>query len=55
MAPGPDGERGLGATLVGGGTAGWAARKSGTGMLGTLASAAAGAIGANLLENKLKK
>ncbi|CAH0057532.1 unnamed protein product [Clonostachys solani] len=52
---GPDGERGLGATVVGGGTAGWAAHKSGSGMLGSLASAAAGAIGANFLENKLKK
>ncbi|CAH0058129.1 unnamed protein product [Clonostachys solani] len=52
---GPDGERGLGATVVGGGAAGWAAHKAGSGMLGSLASAAAGAIGANVLENKLKK
>ncbi|CAI6099100.1 hypothetical protein V2G26_012582 [Clonostachys chloroleuca] len=52
---GPDGERGLGATVVGGGAAGWAAHKSGSGMLGSLASAAAGAIGANFLEDKLKK
>ncbi|CAG9991075.1 unnamed protein product [Clonostachys byssicola] len=55
MMAGPDGERGLGATVVGGGAAGWTAHKAGAGMLGSLASAAAGAIGANFLENKLKK
>uniref|UniRef100_A0A8H7NKE8 Glycine zipper 2TM domain-containing protein n=1 Tax=Bionectria ochroleuca TaxID=29856 RepID=A0A8H7NKE8_BIOOC len=52
---GAEGERGLGATVVGGGAAGWAAHKAGSGMFGSLASAAAGAIGANFLENKLKK
>ncbi|CAH0040394.1 unnamed protein product [Clonostachys solani] len=52
---GAEGERGLGATVVGGGAAGWAAHKAGSGMLGSLASAAAGAIGANFLESKLKK
>ncbi|CAG9987016.1 unnamed protein product [Clonostachys byssicola] len=51
----PDGERGLGATIVGGGAGGWAARKAGKGVLGSLASAAAGAVGANLLEKQLKK
>lgn len=53
--PGPDGERGLGATLVGGGAAGWAAHKAGGGLLSSLAGAAAGAIGANLIEHKFKK
>merc|ERR1712000_346866 len=52
---GPDGERGLGATLVGGGAAGWAAHKAGGGLLSSLAGAAAGAIGANLIEHKFKK
>ncbi|KAH6983569.1 hypothetical protein BKA56DRAFT_731013 [Ilyonectria sp. MPI-CAGE-AT-0026] len=52
---GPDGERGLGATIVGGGAAGWVTRKAGGGFFGSLAGAAAGAIGANVLESKLKK
>lgn len=52
---GPDGERGLGATLVGGGVGAFAAKKSGSGMLGALGAAAAGAIGANIIEHKFKK
>ncbi|KAG7102964.1 hypothetical protein HYQ44_017052 [Verticillium longisporum] len=52
---GPQDERGLGATLVGGGAAGWAAHAAGGGALGTIGGAVAGAIGANLLENKFEK
>ncbi|KAH7165333.1 hypothetical protein EDB81DRAFT_942396 [Dactylonectria macrodidyma] len=52
---GPDGEKGLGATLVGGGAGGWVTRKAGGGFFGSLAGAAAGALGANVLESKLKK
>ncbi|KHN99350.1 heme oxygenase-like, multi-helical [Metarhizium album ARSEF 1941] len=52
---GPDGERGLGATLVGGGGAAWAAHKAGGGFLGTAGAAIAGAIGANVLEHAFDK
>ncbi|KAK4067272.1 uncharacterized protein Triagg1_7715 [Trichoderma aggressivum f. europaeum] len=46
-----NGERGLGATVVGGGIGAFAAKKSGGGLLGAIGGAAAGAIGANMLEH----
>ncbi|CAK7565266.1 MAG: hypothetical protein SEPTF4163_003179 [Sporothrix epigloea] len=48
-------ERGLGATLVGGAGAGWAAHHAGGGTLGTIAGAVAGAIGANVIEHFVEK
>ncbi|KAL7904950.1 hypothetical protein GGI35DRAFT_462260 [Trichoderma velutinum] len=56
-APGSEeanGERGLGATVVGGGIGAFAAKKSGGGLLGAIGGAAAGAIGANMLEHAYK-
>ena len=53
--PGQDGEKGLGATLVGGASGGFLAHKVGGGLLGSLAGAVAGAIGANALEHQHKK
>ncbi|KAK0762771.1 hypothetical protein N5P37_005589 [Trichoderma harzianum] len=53
-APGSEeanGERGLGAAVVGGGIGAFAAKKSGGGLLGAIGGAAAGAIGANMLEH----
>ncbi|UKZ74857.1 hypothetical protein TrVFT333_002527 [Trichoderma virens FT-333] len=44
QSPNASGERGLGATLIGGGVGAFAAKKSGGGLLGTLGGAAAGAI-----------
>ncbi|KAI5465056.1 hypothetical protein BGZ63DRAFT_422035 [Mariannaea sp. PMI_226] len=52
---GQDGEKGLGATVLGGGVAGFAAHKAGGGVLASIASAAAGAIGANIVEHKFKR
>jgi hypothetical protein len=52
---GPDGERGLGATLVGGGGAAWAAHKAGGGLIGSAAAGVAGAIGANVIEHFVEK
>ncbi|KAM6483692.1 hypothetical protein HDV62DRAFT_333217 [Trichoderma sp. SZMC 28011] len=57
-APGSEeanGERGLGATVVGGGIGAFAAKKSGGGLLGAIGGAAAGAIGANMLEHAYKR
>jgi hypothetical protein len=53
--PGQDGEKGLGATLLGGASGGFLAHEVGGGLLGTLVGSVAGAIGANALEKKHKK
>lgn len=50
-AGGPEGERGLGATLVGGAGGAFVGHKLGGGALGTVGGLIAGAIGANVLEN----
>ncbi|PNP56399.1 hypothetical protein THARTR1_03555 [Trichoderma harzianum] len=49
-----NGDRGLGATVVGGGIGAFAAKKSGGGLLGAIGGAAAGAIGANMLQHAYK-
>ncbi|KAB8337283.1 hypothetical protein FH972_021584 [Carpinus fangiana] len=48
---GPEGERGLGASLLGGAAGGFAGHKMGGGGLGTIGGMVAGAIGANVLEH----
>jgi hypothetical protein len=53
--PGQDGERGLGATLVGGAGGGFLAHEVGGGVLGTIAGTVVGAIGANFAEHKYKE
>lgn len=55
QGPGGEQDRGLGATLMGGGAAGWAAHHAGGGVLGTVGGAVAGAIGANVLEHQFDK
>ncbi|KAI9831802.1 MAG: hypothetical protein M1819_004699 [Sarea resinae] len=57
-APGPDGkegERGLGATLVGSAAGGFLGHEVGGGALGTLGGIIAGAVGANALEHRHDK
>ncbi|KAK8090657.1 hypothetical protein PG994_000162 [Apiospora phragmitis] len=53
-AEGEDGERGLGASLIGGGAGGFLGHKLGKGKLGTFLGGAAGAVAANVLESKFK-
>ncbi|KAF1992219.1 hypothetical protein K402DRAFT_1293 [Aulographum hederae CBS 113979] len=50
-----EGDRGLGATLLGGAAGGFAGHKMGGGTLATLGSAVVGAWGANKLEDKHEK
>lgn len=50
-----DADRGLGATLVGGGAGGFLAHKFGKGTLGTVLGSAVGAIAANALEDRMGK
>lgn len=50
-----EGERGLGATLIGGAGGGFLGDKLGGGVLGTLGGIVAGAIGANALDNRHDK
>ncbi|KAL7933069.1 hypothetical protein V8C35DRAFT_304850 [Trichoderma chlorosporum] len=50
-----NGERGLGATVVGGSIGAFVAKKSGGGVLGAIGGAAAGAIGANMIEHVYKR
>lgn len=52
--PGQD-ERGLGATLLGGGAGAYLGHAAGGGVLGTLGGVLAGAVGANVLENVVGK
>jgi hypothetical protein len=52
---GQDGEKGLGATLIGGASGGFLGHKAGGGMLGTVLGSVIGAIGANAVEHKVKK
>ncbi|KAI0015013.1 hypothetical protein F4780DRAFT_784558 [Xylariomycetidae sp. FL0641] len=52
---GEDGERGLGATLIGGGAGGVLGHKMGKGKLGTLLGSAVGAVAANIIEHKLEE
>jgi len=54
-APGPNGERGLGATLIGGGAGGFVGHEMGGGVIGTVLGSVVGAIGANALEHQHKK
>lgn len=51
--PGPEGERGLGASLLGGAAGAFAGHKMGGGGLGTVGGMIAGAIGANVLEHSV--
>ncbi|KAI1073407.1 hypothetical protein F5B20DRAFT_587287 [Whalleya microplaca] len=51
---GQDGERGLGATLIGGGAGGFLGHKLGKGKLGTVLGGTVGAIAANMIEHKLE-
>ncbi|KAI6087660.1 hypothetical protein F4821DRAFT_235595, partial [Hypoxylon rubiginosum] len=52
---GADGERGLGATLLGGGAGGFLGHKIGKGKLGTLLGGAVGAVAANMIEHKFER
>lgn len=51
--PGNEGERGVGATLVGGAAGGLLAHKSGAGKIATVLGTVAGVAAANILEHKL--
>ncbi|KAK6819629.1 glutamine rich nitrogen starvation-induced [Apiospora arundinis] len=51
---GEDGERGLGASLIGGGAGSFLGHKLGKGKLGTFLGGAAGAVAANVIESKFK-
>ncbi|KAI1340361.1 hypothetical protein F5Y15DRAFT_423295 [Xylariaceae sp. FL0016] len=53
-AEGEDGERGLGATLLGGGAGGLLGHKLGKGKFGTFLGSAVGAVAANVIENKME-
>ncbi|KAF1345176.1 hypothetical protein BDV97DRAFT_42701 [Delphinella strobiligena] len=53
--PGQEGDRGLGATLLGGAGGAFLGHKTAGGGLGTLGGMVLGAIGANVLENKHEK
>lgn len=57
--PGPggagEGEKGLGATLIGSAGGGFLGHQLGGGALGTIGGMIAGAVGANVLENKHEK
>lgn len=50
-----EGERGIGATIVGGATGGLLAHKAGGGLITSVIGSVAGAVGANIIENKLEK
>jgi hypothetical protein len=50
-----EGERGIGASLIGAGGGGFLGHELGGGMLGAVGGAIAGAIGANLVEKQLEK
>ncbi|KAI1453874.1 hypothetical protein F4805DRAFT_356241 [Annulohypoxylon moriforme] len=52
---GEDGERGLGATLIGGGAGGFLGHKLGKGKLGTMLGSAVGAVAANMIEHKFER
>ncbi|KZF23327.1 hypothetical protein L228DRAFT_113989 [Xylona heveae TC161] len=52
---GHEGERGLGATLLGAAGGGFVGHEAGGGALGTIAGTLIGAIGANVLENRHEK
>ncbi|KAJ5576054.1 hypothetical protein N7535_002980 [Penicillium sp. DV-2018c] len=52
-AVGPEGERGLGSTLLGGAAGGFVGNKMGHGFLGTAGGAVLGAVGANMASHKL--
>ncbi|MCJ1255276.1 hypothetical protein MMC24_003092 [Lignoscripta atroalba] len=52
---GPEGERGLGATLIGAGSGAFVGHELGGGTLGTIGGIIAGAVGANALEKHHKK
>jgi hypothetical protein len=54
-AVGPDGEKGLGSTLLGGGAGAFLGHKAGGGALGTVIGTVVGAIGANIVSDKTKK
>lgn len=50
---GPDGEKGVGSTVVGGAAGGYAAHHMGGGKMGTVAGAALGAVGMNMATHAL--
>ena len=50
-----EGERGIGATLIGAGSGGFLGHELGGGMLGTLGGMIAGVVGANMLEKRHHK
>ncbi|KAF2962668.1 hypothetical protein GQX73_g10903 [Xylaria multiplex] len=49
-----DGERGIGSTLIGGGTGSYVGHKLGKGTMGTLLGGAVGAAAANFISHKVK-
>lgn len=49
----PNGEKGLGSTVVGGAAGGYAAHQMGGGKMGKVAGAALGAVGMNMATNAL--
>ncbi|RKF63565.1 hypothetical protein OnM2_024013 [Erysiphe neolycopersici] len=51
--PGQEGDRGVGATLIGGATGGFLAHKTGAGKVATVLGTVAGVVGANIIEHKL--
>ncbi|KAI1404985.1 hypothetical protein F4819DRAFT_48544 [Hypoxylon fuscum] len=51
---GEEGEKGLGATLIGGGAGGFLGHKLGKGKLGTVLGSAVGAVAANMIEHRLQ-
>lgn len=50
---GPEGEKGLGSTVIGGATGGFAAHKMGGGKLATAGGAVLGAVGMKMVNHKL--
>lgn len=50
---GPEGEKGLGSTLLGGATGGFAGHKMGGGFMGTAGGAVLGAVGANMVSHEM--
>ena len=52
-APGQEGDRGLGSTLLGGAAGGFMGNKMSHGLLGTAGGAVLGAVGMNMATNKL--
>lgn len=50
---GPEGEKGLGSTVLGGAAGGYAGHKMGGGMMGTAGGAVLGAVGMNMASHEM--